>query len=189
MFRANGFIVQDEKYPYDHAGKFSYRGLCSYDLFPLMHINDPVCRKLTDEQFSREVAENEFVIPEFVSDYGLLKRYVMECVKREIGVRILFAESEYSEETYNGDLPVKEFLGYEYCPVPIDCQIITDLDLYEPFWKYHRLLNRSGLFDSYEEVISFAEEYCSEFDKGNIGDGEIDAYIFKVYEIDVKNIL
>ncbi len=189
MYIANGFIVQDKMSLSDDVKNFAYHGLCAFDSFPLAQINDVICRKLTREQFSREVAECEYVICEFITDYGLLKRYIRECIIRNIDVRILYVESEYEGEIFLGKVPKRTFIGYEYCTCPIDTQIITDLDWYEPFGKYHSMLNENGLFDSMDVLNKFIDEYNEEFNNGNIGDGEADAYCFKVYEIDVNEIL
>ena len=67
----------------------------------------------------------------------------------KIEIRALFIESEYVDEVYKYELTQTRFLGYEYCPIPIDEQIITDLDWYEPFSVYLNKMNKYGLFDSY----------------------------------------
>lgn len=42
------------------------------------------------------------------------------------------------------------------------------------------------MFDSIGEAKAFKKKYDDEFDKGNIGDGEMDTFICKISEIDLN---
>ena len=48
-------------------------------------------------------------------------------------------------------------------------------------------LNEYGLFNSYDDCSTFATKYIIEMEKANIGYGEIDAYIFKVFLVIYKD--
>ncbi len=152
-------------------------------MYPLLGINDDACRALTDEQQSYKVSENSYLILEFISNADLYQRYMQKCREMKLRVRVLFVESEYSAEIWNEEHPKTVFLGYEYCPVPIDDQVATDLDWYEPFSCYREKLNEHGLFNSYEDAENFVMEYHKAMEDGFIGDGEIQAYIFRVSEV------
>ena len=78
------------------------------------------------------------------------------------------------------------FLGYEYCPVPLDEQIITDLDCFEHLKLYKSKLNKFGLFDIFDDVLLFKKAYDEFVDNEIIGDGLECSHIFKVYAVIVK---
>ena len=101
----------------------------------------------------------------------------------KMNIRALFIESKYSIETWSAPLPRMKFLGYEYCPIPVDEQIITDMDWYMPFSKYWNTLNAYGLFNTYGEVLEFVNDYEQAFFAEKVGDGYMDAYICRVSQI------
>lgn len=183
MWNANGILIQGLNDKTHYIKNFAYQGVNAYFQYPLVGVNDNESRRITDEQQSRKISEDLYLSQEFISDEGLYIRYLKRCKALQIKVRALFIESGYSEEIWNDKLPKMKFLGYEYCPIPIDEQIITDMDWYKPFSEYWRKLNKYGLFDSYDKVVEFANEYNKAMNEGKIGDGEVDAYICRVSEI------
>ena len=183
MWNANGILIQGLNDKTDYIKNFSYQGINAYFQYPLVGVNDSESRRLTDEQQSKKVSENLYLSQEFISDVGLYTRYLKKCEEMQIKVRALFIESGYSDEIWQDELPKMTFLGYEYCPIPIDEQIITDMDWYKPFSNYWGKLNKYGLFDSYDDVLQFVSEYNKVIDEGKIGDGEMDAYICRISQI------
>ena len=183
MWNANGILIQGLNDKTHYIKNFSYQGINAYFQYPLVGVNDSESRRLTDEQQSKKVSENLYLSQEFISDVGLYTRYLKKCEEMQIKVRALFIESGYSDEILQDELPKMTFLGYEFCPIPIDEQIITDMDWYKPFSNYWGKLNKYGLFDSYDNVLQFASEYNKVIDDGKIGDGEMDAYICRISQI------
>ena len=101
-------------------------------------------------------------------------------------IRALFIESEYAFEHWTEDKPACKFIGYEYCEIPFDSQIITDFSWYTPLHYFLNKLNGYGLFDGIDEAEEFKKKYDEEFEKGNIGDGEMDTFICRISEIDLN---
>lgn len=185
---ANGFLIQGLNDNTNFIKNFSYKGINAYYQFPLTYINNPEFRKLTDEQQSKKIADNQYQSLEFISDLDLLKRYVCCCLKHKINIRILLVESFYSCEVCKEPPFETDFLGYEYCPIPIDEQIVTDLDWYEPLSKFWLKLNKNGLFNTYVDALDFKNAYDSAYNNNEIGDGEMEAYICRVSEIPMNRI-
>ena len=187
-FIAYGFLVQGLDDCSNFVKNFVYNGINAFFQYPLTSINNPECRKLTDEQCSKKITDNQYQSLEFISDLDLLKRYVDCCLKHNINIRILFVESCYLYEEWKEPLLETVFLGYEYCPIPIDEQIISDLDWYKPFSRFWYKLNKNGLFNTYDEVLDFKNTYDLAWRNNEIGDGEMDAFICKVSEIPTERI-
>ncbi len=180
----NGWLVQETNCKMLKTSSFVYNGVNAYDSYPLMHVNDIECKKLSNEQAMKPLGNNENQMLEFISDKDLLQRYVRMCINKNIQIRILFIQSDYTNEMCD-EVPCDnfKFLGYEYCCIPIDDQIITDLDWCQKLQNFHSKLNENGLFDSYKEADNFKKTYISLFHKGDIGDGDFDGFIMKVWEI------
>ena len=181
MWNANGILVQGLTDQTGYVKNFTYVGINAYFQFPLDMYQDNESRHLTNEQRTRMVAGGKYLNLEFITSLDLYERYMRKCAEMNIPTRALFIESEYAGEVWNGVLPEKIFIGYEYCSIPIDEQIITDMDWYLPFSRYQKDLNEYGLFDTYTAVEDFVREYNQAFNAGKVGDGEIDAYICKVF--------
>ena len=181
--KANGILVQGLNDKTHCTKTFPYHGINAYFPFPLTWLKDEVSQKLTDEQRVKRIDEYWSVSLEFISNLDLYNRYIRHCAAMNVPIRALFVESDYSAEIWTGALPKTEFMGYEYCPMPIDDQVATDMDWYEPFFKFRKLLNEFGLFRSYKDVETFVKFYNEEFLAERIGDGEMDAYICRVSQI------
>lgn len=177
---ANGIVVQGLNDKTNCIQTFPYHGIHAYFEFPLMCLKDEESKKLTDEQQVKRIDGYWSLYPEFISEPDLYHRYIKYCAAMHVPIRALFIESDYADEIWTGALPKTEFMGYEYCPIPIDNQVATDMDWYEPFFKFRKLLNEFGLFRTYEDAEKFVKFYQEEFLAERIGDGEMDAYICRV---------
>ena len=118
-----------------------------------------------------------------------LELALLKCKELNIEVRVLQIESDYSDEICEYDFPNAKLIGYEVCEIPFDSQIITDFDWYGPLHKFYIHLNQYGLFNSIEQALKFKEAYEYEYEKGAIGDGEMDIFICKVSEVDVESFI
>ena len=181
----NGVIIQGLNTPTDFMTKVKYSGVNAYYHNPLSQIKDSDCKSISGEVFHKECDDGCYQILEFISDKDLFIRYVNLCKKHNVPIRALFIESEYAFEHWTEDKPACKFIGYEYCEIPFDSQIITDFSWYTPLHCFLNKLNSYGLFDSIDEAKAFKKKYDEEFDKGNIGDGEMDTFICRVSEIDL----
>ena len=180
---ANGILVQGLNDKNNYVKSFPYQGINAYFQFPLTWLQDEVSQKLTKEQLSKQVDDYWSVSQEFISDPDLYGRYIKHCAAMNVPIRALFIESDYADEIWASALPKMEFMGYEYSPIPFDDQVSTDMEWYQPFFKFRNLLNEFGLFRSYEDAERFVKFYNEEFLARRIGDGEMDAYICKVSRI------
>ena len=193
MFCQNGFLVQ-ELYDCPHSMEeiihtFGYQGLSDRNDNPLSVRSDGESRRLSEEANWRRVSSQEYILLEFISDPNILLRYLQTCRKQHIPIRLLFVESDYSEEVWTGpDIP-KRFLGYEYNTIPIDNQIITDLSWYRPLAPFWKRMNSLGLFPSLDEVTAFKNAYDRAFNAGEIGDGDMQTHIFCIYEVQTEDVL
>ena len=184
----NGVIIQGLELPTDFMTKVKYLGINAYYHSPLTKINDPECKRISDEVFHKKLDDGCYQMLEFISDVELFKRYVVLCKKHNVPIRALFIESEYSFEKWDGDMPPCRFIGYEYCEIPFDSQMITDFSWHEPLFAFCDRLNEYGLFDSLADAESYKRRYDEELEKGAIGDGEMDTFICRVYEVDLTEI-
>lgn len=183
--RANGFLIQELENSNYIARRFFYLGINAFHHYPLSNVNDNQCREITEKQQIKK-CEDGYQILEFISDESLLEQYILCCNERKINIRILFVESDYPCEIWKGRSFDTEFLGYEYCPMPIDEQIISDLDLCPYFENFRSILNNYGLFNTYNEALNFKRAYESALKQGIVGDGEADAYICKVFQCKIE---
>lgn len=183
MFHRNGMLIQGINDKYDLIKNFQYMGMNAFYQYPLNFINDVECKKLTQEQMFKETSDNGYLILELISDVDLYVRFIKKCAELHIDVRILFVESNYTKEIWNGPKPTMQFLGYEYCPFPIDNQIITDLDWHPSLSKYWSKLNEHGLFNTYDEVKMFVDEYNYLWKSDQLGDGDMEAFICRISQV------
>lgn len=186
-FVPNGYLIQDSNKPTTYVKTFQYFGINSYINFPLSSINNKICKKLTDLQSTKIDVDGYHQFLEFISNKNLYEDYINGCFENKINIRILFCESTYKKEVFSDSLPKMKFLGYEYCPIPLDEQIITDLDCFELFKMHKSKLNKFGLFNTFDDVLLFKKAYDEFVVNEIIGDGLECSYIFKVYEVNVKS--
>ena len=185
-FIQNGVIIQDLTSPTNFMSNVKYLGANAYHQHPLCNVNDIACKLITKEVYSKELDDGFYQSLEFISNKNLLQRYINLCKRHDIPIRALFVESQYPFEQWTEEKPDCKFIGYEYCEIPFDSQIITDFSLYTPLHCFYDKLNEFGLFDTIEEAKEFKSKYDKEFDEGNIGDGEMDSFICRISEIDLK---
>lgn len=179
-FIENGFLVQDLDSPIYSPRNFPYQGLIAYDLFPLIHFHDLESRELSQKQHCLRNDYGLLEMRELISDPNLLRRYVSECKKKGIRIRLLFLESQYQDEIWSGKAVQKRTLGYEYSPVPFDEQIISDLDWFSGLADFLPKLNKFGLFERLEDAQAFVERYDKLLLTGNLGDGLETAFLFRI---------
>lgn len=189
----NGFLVQhlyDCPYGMENIiNTCGYNGLSARNSNPLSALPDQESQELSKEAEWHVITEQEHVLLEFISDPNVLLRYIKTCQKHNIPIRLLFVESDYSEEVWTGpDMP-KRFLGYEYNSVPIDNQIITDLSWYPQLSPFLERVNSMGLFSSVDDIMLFKTAYDQAVEQGEIGDGDMETYIFCLFEIHVDDVL
>ena len=187
----NGILIQDLQYPAFSLKKIKgkYLGVSAFYAEPLLTLQDPECQKLNDEATKKVFSDGCSTFIEFIPNLDILYRYLIKCKELNLGVRLLYVESDYPDEVCDYDFEDKKFLGYEYCEIPFDSQVITDFDWYEPLHKYYDLLNEYGLFNTLEDAEKFKEAYDDAFQKGYIGDGDMDTYICKVYLVDAEKFM
>lgn len=187
----NGVIIQSLSSPAFTLKRIKgkYLGVSSYHTDPLLMIPDSECQKLHNEVTWKRLNNEYSILLEFTPNLDVLYRYLIKCKEFNLGVRLLYIESDYPDEVCDYDFEDKKFLGYEYCEIPFDSQVITDFDWYEPLHKYYDLLNEYGLFNTLEDAEKFKEAYDDAFQKGYIGDGDMDTYICKVYLVDAEKFM
>jgi len=179
----NGWLVQDVDSPLISIKNFKYIGINAFDSYPLLHEHDKECKMLSDEQMYKRIGSNQFQILEFIGNSDLLHKYINMCNTKKINYRVLFIQSNYDEEiSPEENLDNLDFLGFEYCCIPIDEQIITDLDWCLQLKKFYSKLNINGLFENYEDALEFKTEYDNLFHQGIIGDGDFDGFVMKVFK-------
>lgn len=189
----NGFLVQhfyDSPYGMERIiNTCGYNGLSARNSNPLSVLSDRESNKLSREAEWRMTSDQKYMSLEFISEPSILFRYIKACQNYDIPIRILFVESDYCEEEWTGiDIP-KRFLGYEYNTIPMDNQIITDFSwhpLLLPFWER---VNSWGLFPSMFDVTLFKNAYDLLFDQKVIGDGDVNTYIFCLYEVQPDDVI
>jgi len=188
-FIQNGVIIQDLNSPTDFMTNVKYLGANAYHQHPLCNVNDTECKLITKEVFSKKLDDGFYQSLEFISDKNLLLRYIKLCERHDIPIRVLFIESEYQFERWTEEKPACKFIGYEYCEIPFDSQMITDFSWYTPLHCFYDKLNKFGLFDNISDAEEFKNKYDREFEEGNIGDGEMDTFICKISEVDLNQLL
>ncbi|HBL84588.1 MAG TPA: hypothetical protein DDZ99_06740 [Clostridiales bacterium] len=183
----NGFIVQQSNFVMP-CMKFTknicYKGISAYSDYPLYdYINDKECEALQNEIWYKKIDNKYSIQLNFITNPNLLYRYIKMCKKYNIQLRYLFIESDIDSEIWNAPIPDMNFIGYEYCEIPFDSQVISDLDTHEPFQKHRDKLNKYGLFSTLDDAKSFKFDYDNEFATGIIGDGEMETHIFRVSKV------
>ncbi len=182
--RHNGVLIQSLDEPTNYVTKFNYSGINAFHFNPLISANDVESKRLTQEQQNIHIINNQIFCSDLITNHDLLSKYINKCAELHLNIRLLFLRSLYTTEEWSAELPKMTFIGYEYCPFPIDEQIITDLNWYKPLFKFHKELNKYGLFDSLLSINSFVKEYNQLYLTGVIGDGDIDSYICEVFLIE-----
>lgn len=195
-FHPNGFVIQNKDLPLKSIqlkNIKNYSGIIAFLDSPLLtYRNDPKYTALQDEAMFGVTDDGDLKELSFISNSNLLKRYLDKCIELNIPLRILFAESDYSDEIWNEPLPPMKFIGYEYLECPFDIFLISVFDYYEYFQKHWKKLNEYGLFQTLEDVLAFKEDFdkalgnevpCEEDDK------DMKTYIFRISEVNLDQLL
>ena len=193
--KPHGMVIQGVDMPYvvfENVENRQYRGLFLYEHDPLCREKDPVSKALSKEYQWEPVNvddEDRFLWKQCVCDPALAVRYVARC--KEIGkpVRVLFLESDYPDEDWQGEIPEKRLLGYEVFLLPWGVMVYHDL-LFSPLLQeYREKLNENFLFATLEEAQSFMSFYKEQLIAGAVGDDDVpeDVFVAAVYEVDEKS--
>lgn len=179
---SNGIIIQELSHPTNFVTDFNYEGLNAYYQDPLSCLNNAECKKLSRLISYRSNEDGTYTPLEFVASTELAVKYIAQCRKMNLSMRVLFVESEYGDEVWDDVLPQMQFLGYEYSPIPLDSQVVTDFCWYKPLQNHVSKLNGAGLFRTLEDVSEFKAAYDYAVLHDNIGD-DTKSYICKVSEV------
>ena len=187
-YHINGAIVQELNRPTGHLKipDADYLGINAFFHDPLSDAADCKLRHIAAQAMERQYADGTFALVNFIRNADLLFNYLQACRESGVAVRVLFIKSCYDAEMWKGEMPPCRFLGYEYCEIPFDLQIITDFNWYTPLNVFYQKLNCFGLFENLEDAEQFKQAYDTAMAKGFIGDGEMDAFICEVYALDVE---
>ena len=189
-FVLNGAIVQGKQETnYLNIPKVKYTGIHAYYHDPLSDVADIDLRRIADQAMIKKYNDGTCEFLNFITEPEVLFAYINACQKANIEIRVLFLKSNYDGEKWNGEIPENTFLGYEYCEIPFDSQIITDFDWHPSFSRFYQKLNNYGLFQIVDDVIEFKRAYNTAFEKGLLGDGEMDAFVCEVCEVDIEKFL
>ena len=191
----NGILVQniEEKniFLQKYASSFLYHGVHEFSELPLAGIkNDREAAELFDKQIAKQLGENAYQFTEFFTEKGLLKAYIGKCQALQISLRLLFVESDgYTEEIWENAIPERSFLGYEVMEIPLDPWTLLDLANREQYGRYRKALNENGLFKTEETAAAFRETYRRELEAGLVGDGPVDLFLCRIYEVALPDLL
>lgn len=205
----NGIIIQDtscnniffDSYIDKGVMKNNYKGVHRFCTFTLGDVKDKdsANRSLFDKirwsdsenfEMTKYMIDNQLIpVNEFIHNIELAKEYIQRCNEHHIPSRALFIESDFPCELWKGLIPNKFFLGYEVCEIPIDPWTLLDLFNREQFKKYRSLLNENGLFKSEEDAAEFMKDYKEQLSQGLVGDGDVDLYVCRVFEVKTEDLL
>ena len=169
----------------------NYHGVHEFERFPLLQFQQDVeCRELSDMQFSKQIGENAFQFLNFITSVEFALRLIKKCCEKNISLRALFVESDgYTEEIWGNAIPERRFLGYEVMEIPLDPWTLLDLANREQYGRYREELNENGLFKTEETAAAFRETYWRELEAGLVGDGPVDLFLCRIYEVALPDLL
>ena len=194
----NGLYIQDINK--EHSMLRDFLGTTLKQYAGINRFFYPFFSEDEDEDFNRTYWKVHYSEPDadnmkqlyfFINDKNNAKKYIDMCKSRGISMRFLFVQSTYKDEIWNGNVPEGKFLGYEVDELASDPYTLMDLfglnnaDLYR---KYVARLNEYALFETEEDAVAFKQEYERDLAEGLIGDGDVDLYICKLYEISESEI-
>lgn len=195
MVKPHGMVIQGVDMPYvtfENAKNEQYRGLFLWEHDPLFREKDPASQALSKEYQWEPVdvgGEPHFIWKQCVFDPSLAVRYVARCKELGKPVRVLFLESNYPDEEWQGTIPEKRFLGYEVFLLPWGVMVYHDLLFREHLAEYALQLNENFLFSTAEEAERFAAFYKEQLAAGTAGDEDApeDVFLAAVYEVDEES--
>ena len=194
-YNLNGLLIYDTSIygPFikDNVKCINYHGVHEFERFPLLQFQQDVeCRELSDMQFSKQIGENAFQFLNFITSIEFALRLIIKCCEKNILLRALFVESDgYTEEIWENAIPERSFLGYEVMEIPLDPWTLLDLANREQYERYREALNENGLFKTEETAAAFRETYRRELEAGLVGDGPVDLFLCRIYEVALPDLL
>ncbi len=194
-YNLNGLLIYDTSIygPFikDNVKCINYHGVHEFERFPLLQFQQDVeCRELSDMQFSKQIGENAFQFLNFITSIEFALRLIIKCCEKNILLRALFVESDgYTEEIWENAIPERRFLGYEVMEIPLDPWTLLDLANREQYERYRKALNENGLFKTEETAAAFRETYRRELEAGLVGDGPVDLFLCRIYEVALPDLL
>ncbi len=194
-YNLNGLLIYDTSIygPFikDNVKCINYHGVHEFERFPLLQFQQDVeCRELSDMQFSKQIGENAFQFLNFITSIEFALRLIIKCCEKNILLRALFVESDgYTEEIWENAIPERRFLGYEVMEIPLDPWTLLDLANREQYERYREALNENGLFKTEETAAAFRETYRRELEAGLVGDGPVDLFLCRIYEVALPDLL
>ena len=126
---------------------------------------------------------------EFIHNSTLTRRYIALCHEHGIIMRYLFIQSEYNNEIWDSAVPDGEFLGYEVCEIPLDFYTYSDIFCNARYNNYIQILNKNGLFSSENDAADFKRKYERDLVAGIVGDGDVNLYVCKLYEVSEEELI
>ena len=192
MYR-NGILIQGKnklnKIIIDKEPENWYCGMHRFYDDPLLHVSDVECIDIQRERMFELADTNPEICNQFISNLSLAKRYISKCIELQLDVRVLFIESQYPYEIWNDEIPELVCLGYEVTEIPLGIMTLYDL-FYDPrFEQYKNQLNEHGLFSNEIDAHNFMNTYKPLLELGVVGDGNVDLYVCRVYEVQSKDLL
>lgn len=172
-----GGVLNDEWYQYEGIARYqSWPLLGEFDSpskhAPLLGEYDRVSEQLTDETHKwwyQEIPSDQYGMPiETATERDFCIRYLNHCRTRGIPTRVLFCQTNVSSPIWGSELPEMSFLGYDRALggfnflSDIVYGLLMEPDerfrgdpVYEDMRRCKILLNRKGLFDTEEDLLSF----------------------------------
>lgn len=164
----NGIVVQGNR-AWQNMCFEEYRGIMRFEAWPTW----------SESEFKDLNSYINYLYigyyPEVISELGFAKKYVRECLKNNIKIRILAIESDSERPIWKAKKPEMHYLGYE-CASPIgdyfshtgDDFNLCNLTDYPEYEKYKEKLNGYGLFDDIETLKDCMEVRERLFKKGEL---------------------
>lgn len=160
MFFKNGFIVKSyQEQPFANI-KSKYMGIGRYQTWPLEYRDDPISVQLSEEANERWFGYGDgrlYAVPNL--DY--LYRYIKHCNALKILTFCMQIESNRSIVTTAADVPIDQYLGYDYADVDLSTScLFEDLNMTLPYCQdqfklIKQQLNKYELVDSLEVMQEY----------------------------------
>lgn len=168
------------------TGNYEYHGIHEFNDFPLINQDQESNRLFKAITFFGNTALSQC---SFAHDKEIITKYIEKCNQINIDISYMFVQSDYEKEKWVHPLPKMKFIGYEVCEIPLDACAIYDLFMCEQYKKFLPELNKNGLFKTESDALAFKQEYERDLAAGIVGDGEVDLYVCKIYEVSEEELL
>lgn len=197
VFFNNGLIIQDSLHksqmPYD-SNKLApimncYCGVHKYALPYETNEDEGFWAAYRNVEWSEPFPDGTRILYHFANNISTAKEFIDCCKSRNYILRYLFIQSTFGDEIWNGEFPKGDFLGYEICEIPFDAYTFFEVFMNDRYNEYAFKLNENGLFKTEVDALAFKREYERDLAAGIVGDGEVDLYVCKIYEVSEKELL